>query len=403
MIRRGKLDELTGMLTKLDRDSGDGRILRITGLAGSGKRATLAQALRNLFPDDGGSPLIVPFSTDAEDPMEPFTRAPGPFITSVSEYLDDEESHWWDQEGFPFLDSCRKGRIWESSRDQGPVDLIQAFALYLKAHLQRRKRLGRPAYLVVDGFRPDSEVIPWLRSLLGEFLKQESFRLIVICDTDDTDMPMPLSAEFSDVFFDRPGEAEWLSLIQDSTIGPAPSEVELDTLLEKCGSSLYRLFHGLLARERGFDPYTDPGEALVASLDRGTRTVLFLCHAASGLANRRLICGRLGDEEDSQTAEGARYDGLLDFGLIREDSDGRVRAIPDGPANGFHRDLEGLREAERFGEYLYQRYAGGDSIDLYRLFRYLEAWGPTHRVWRFWAGCWRDFWTIADFVLWGSF
>ncbi len=76
--------------------------------------------------------------------------------------------------------------------------------------------------------------------------------------------------------------------------------------------------------------------------------------------------------------EGALYEGLVDYGLIREDPDGRVRSIPGGPA-AFLNDFESHREAERFGEYLWNRYRAGDSVDLFRLFRYLERWGPMNR------------------------
>ena len=67
-------------------------------------------------------------------------------------------------------------------------------------------------------------------------------------------------------------------------------------------------------------------------------------------------------------------------GLIREDPDGRVRPLPGGPANAARPDLEGLREAERFGSFLADRLDAGEPVDLYRLFRYLERWGPADRA-----------------------
>ena len=378
LIRNDMIPPLTGAIERLDRSPGEKMILRVAGPVGSGKRATLTEALRRLFPDDGGSPLVIPFAADAEDPMEPFARAPGSFIASVAEYLDEDEKTWWENEGFDFLDSCRNGRIWDTSRDQGPVDLIQAFALYVKAHVERRRRSGRPAYLIVDGFNPESEAVAWLRSLVSEFMGRDSFRLIIIRDGVQEES-LPLTGKVVNLKFTRPAEEYWMEMVKESASRGLPSEQQLEVLSAESGADLYRLFHGLLAVEKGFD-IARAGEQLVSSLDGETRRMLFLAHAASGLADRRLVTERLGTDEEEATRQGALYDGLVDYGLIREDSDGKVRGIPEGPENAFSPDLENIRAAEQFGEYLYRRYRDGDTIDLYRLFRYLESWGPTRRA-----------------------
>lgn len=380
LVRPDRLKVVRQALEKLELDENDRTVLVIRGRAGSGKRATLHKALRTLYPDDGGSPLTLPFSEDAEDPMEPFIRALDSSLAAVTEYLDDEERIWWEKEGFNFLDSARKGRIWDTARDQGPVDLIQAFALYVKAHVEQRRRGGRPAYVLVDGFSSKSEAVSWLRSLLTEFLGQESFRLIIVRDSDEFDEVLPLPGKGHEVTFREPSYKEWESIIHSAILGSTPDERESQLLAKDCGASLYRLFHSLLGRERGFDERVDSGETLVASLDKDTRRTLFLSHAAAGLTDRRLLVERLGDDEELRLREGARYDGLIDFGLIREDSDGRVNGLPGGPANAFNRDLENLREAERFGEYLSRRYNEAAPIDLFRLFRYLELWGPANRA-----------------------
>ncbi|MDF1566451.1 MAG: hypothetical protein P1P77_00365 [Spirochaetaceae bacterium] len=376
LVRPDRLRVTRQALERLEREENDRTILLIRGQIGSGKRATLKAALHTLYPDDGGAPLVIPFAEDSEDPMEPFLRSLGTFLAGVPEYLDDEERGWWEAEGADFLERCRLGRIWETSRDQGPVDLIQAFTLYVKAHVERRRRGGRPAYLVVDAFTPNAEAVTWLRSLLNEFLGRESFRLIIIRDSDDFDEVFPLPGKGHEVTFRAPGSSDWEKIIREAALSTPPGEAESADMAERCGADLYTLFHSLLALERGYDKTLNPGEALVSSLDRDTRRLLFLCHAASGLADRSLLISRVGDNDELMLQESARYDGLVDYGLIREDVDGRVRFLPDGPENAVLQDLENIREAERFGSFLFSRFKAGDSIDLYRLYRYLEQWGP---------------------------
>jgi len=377
LVRSDRLKVVRGALERLERDENDRRILLLRGRYGSGKRATLYRALWDLYPDDGGVPLVIPFAEDSEDPMEPFVRALGSFLSTVSEYLDEDEIIWWEKEGFEYLDQCRKGRIRDTSRDQGPVDLIQSFALYVKAFVERRRRSGRPAYILLDGFYSGSDAVSWIRSLLNEFLNKESFRLIIIRDSEDYEEALPLPGKGHEVVFRQPAEREWDSIIKEASLGDSLDGISTGKLAESCGASLYRLFHGLLGYERGFstDMMINPGEALVAALDRETRQTLFLVYAASGMVNRELLIERLADE-DERIIEGARYDGLVDFGLIREDSDGRVRGIPGGPSNAYTKDLENIREAELFGAYLFKRLIQGDSVDLFRLYRYLEIWGP---------------------------
>lgn len=381
LVRPDRLPVVMRALENLDSEDTERTVLVIRGRFGSGKRATLAKALKKLYPDDGGSPLVIPFAEDSEDPMEPFIRALNRPFAGIPEYLDEAEAAWWEKEGVELLEMSQKGRIWETSRDEGPIDLIQAFALYVKSHVERRRQAGRPAYLLVDGFYPESEAAYWLRSLVGEFLGRESFRLILVRDSDDFDEPMPLPGKGQEVLFRKPTLEEWTTMVRDASTsnGPVWSEQEIESLSETCGASLYRLFHRILARENGKDDSDmDPGEVLVASLNSDARRLLFLAHVASGLANRRFLIERYGEDGEKHQKEGALYEGLIDYGLIREDPDGRVRSIPGGPT-AFYNDFVNHREAERFGEYLWERYRAGDAVDLFRLFRYLERWGPMNR------------------------
>ncbi|MCG8452565.1 MAG: hypothetical protein MI717_05225 [Spirochaetales bacterium] len=275
------------------------------------------------------------------------------------------------------MERCRQGQFRTASRDQGAVDLLQAFALYVKAHAEHRRRLGRPAYIVADAVAETSESLGWFQSLMTEFLEKECLRLVVIQDGDGVDFDLPFPKDSLE--FPIPEPEDWKQIVDEASVGTPPSPLDLRDLQESCGASLYRLFHGLLAWERG-EPVRfgspDPGESLVESLDEGTRITLFLAHAASGLADRSFICERNGEDEEARYQEEARYDGLLALGLIREDPDGRVRLLPGGPTAAFALDDQKALAAQEFGAYLFQRYALGAPVDLFRLFRYLEQWGP---------------------------
>ena len=379
LIRSGRLEKVHQALVRLEKDENNGNTLLLRGPIGSGKRAVLHHALRMLHPDDGGSPLTIPFAEDAEDPQEPFIRALDASMAVTMEYLDADEKLWWEREGADFLDMASTGRIWKTIRDQGPVDLIQAFTLFVKAHVERRRQVGRSAYVIVDGFIPESEAAIWLGSLLTEFLGTESLRLIVIRDSDDFDEVLPISEVGQRIAFRQPSRTEWASIVQKASLEDSVGEQDLKALANYCGANLYRLFHCLVTRERDLDSRADPVEALVASLDWETRQLLFLAHVANGLVDRRILVERLGDDASVRNSENARYSSLLELGLIREDSDGRVRSFPCGLMNAFAHDADFLLDARQFGDYLYNRYREGDSIDLFHLFRYLESWGPSHR------------------------
>ena len=379
LIRSGRLEKVHQALKKLEKDENDGSILLLHGPIGSGKRAVLNHALRMLYPDDGGSPLTIPFAEDAEDPQEPFIRALDASMAVTMEYFDADEKLWWEREGADFLEMARTGHIWETFRDQGPVDLIQAFALFVKAHVKRRRQVGSSAYVIIDGFTPESEAATWLRSLLTEFLGTESFRLVVIRDSDDFDEVLPISGVGQKFVFRQPSRSEWASIVQKASLENTVEAKDLKELANYCGANLYRLFHCLIARERDLDSRADPVVALVASLEWETRRLLFLAHVSDGLVDRRILVERLNGDASVRNSEDARYQSLLELGLIREDSDGRVRSFPCGLVNVFAHDVDFLQDAHQFGEYLYSRYQEGGSIDLFRLFRYLESWGPNLR------------------------
>ncbi len=125
-----------------------------------------------------------------------------------------------EKEGAELLEMSHKGPYLGNVPGRRAIDLIQAFALYVKSHVERRRQAGRPAYLVVDGFCPESEASFWLRSLVGEFLGRESFRLIIIRDSDDFTESMPLPGKGQEVLFRNPTDIEWRTMVNGASCGP---------------------------------------------------------------------------------------------------------------------------------------------------------------------------------------
>ena len=327
LVRPDYLPSVRRVLEVMERKEDSLLILR--GIPGSGKRATLQSALKELYPEDGGAPLTLLFSEDGEDSMEPLFRALRPGFESIADYLGDEESQWWESEGQGLMDTARDGRIRHTARDQGPVDLIEAFALYLKAYAEHRKSLGRPAYLILDGFSPQSDSAFRLRSLFTNIQGISSPRIIIIRDSDKFSESTGLPGRGHEVSFREPRGADWRHILAAASQDNPPGPGEIAGFSSSGGLNIYRLFHAVLAREMGAASTRDPRVFLVSTLDESTLCTLFLAHAAAGMADRNLIGMRF-KSSDEQSDEYARYDGLINYGLIREDPDGRVRGlVPD--------------------------------------------------------------------------
>jgi len=372
LVRPDRLRAVRRALQKLEKEDNDFNTLLLRGEWGSGKRATLHKALDYLYPEDGGTPLTIPLYETSEDPMEPLVRTLRMSFANLPEYLDREEAGWWAKTGSEILKLVQKGGLWEISNDQLPVDLIQTFALYIKAHIERQS--GRPAYILIDGFEPDAETALWLRSLFTELFTKQSFRLVFIYDSDEFKKKIVLPGKGYEVAFRQPSENEMASILRASNVKSTSREIT--RWLKKCGANLYKLFYLITEREGGRAGI--PGEALVASLDDEQRKILFLTHAAAGLCDRDLLIERQGENLRGENL--ACYSYLLDFGLIREYSDGRVQGSPGIPANAIPQNAGISREAESFGAYLYKKCRDGYPINLLRLFRYMERWGPIERA-----------------------
>gem|GEM_PF-646624 len=374
LVRPDRLRAVRRVLQKLEKEDNDFNTLLLRGEWGSGKRATLHKALDCLYPENGGTALTIPLYESAGDPMEPLVRTLRISFANLPEYLDREEAEWWAKTGSEVLKLAQKGGLWEISDDQLPVDLIQTFALYIKAHIERQS--GKPVYILIDGFDPDTESALWLRSLFVELFTKQSFRLVFIYDSDEFKKKVALPGKGYEVAFRQPSENEMTSILRASNVRSTPREVT--RWLKKCGANLYKLFYLITEKEGGMGRAGIPGEALVASLNDEQRKMLFLIHAAAGLCDRDLLIERQGENLRGENL--ACYSHLQNFGLIREYSDGRVQESFGIPANAISQNAEILREAESFGAYLYKKCQNGYSINLLRLFRYLERWGPIERA-----------------------
>ena len=372
LVRPDRLRAVQRALQKLEKEDNGFNTLLLRGEWGSGKRATLHKALDKLYPEDEVRPLTIPFYENLEDPMEPFVLTLRTSFANLPEYLDDEERVWWTSTGSEILRSAQKGDMWKISNNQMPVDLIQTFALYAKAYIERQN--GKPAYILIDGFNPEAETASWLRSFFIELLTKQSFRLIIVYDSDLFNEKIALPGKGYEISFRQPSENAMVSILKTSNVKTTSGEIT--KWLRKCGASLYKLFYLIVEKEKKLSKSRIPGEGLVASLDNEQRKMLFLAYAASGLCDRDLLVERRGDKDDLRNAQLACYSYLLDFGLIREYSDGKVQGFSGAHANVILQDIEMLREAESFGEYLYRRYQANYPISLLRLFRYLERWGP---------------------------
>ena len=376
LVRPDYLSGVRHVLEAMELEGEKDTLFLLRGIAGSGKRATLNSALKELYPDDSGAPVTILFSEDGEDPMEPLCRALKPVFESTAEYLGDEdETRWWESEGEALMDMARSSRFWRTARDQGPSDLIQAFTLYLKAYAEYRRSLGRPAYLILDGFSPQSDAASRLRPLLTNIQGRSSVRIILIHDSDDFGESMDLPGKCREISFREPDGPDWRRILSAAASDTLPAPGELPGFSSSGGLNLYRLFHAVLAREMGASPEQDAGAFLISTLDESILCTLFLVHAAAGLADRNLISMRF-KSDDERSDEYARCEGLISYGLIREDPDGRIRGLVPDAVSLAHPRPEHRREARELGEYLFERFEAGESIDPFRLFRYLEAWGP---------------------------
>ncbi len=375
LIRHDKFNIVKRILETMEKKNIDNRVLLIRGKPGSGKRATLFEALRQLYPDDGGASVILPCSDRYGNPMEPFSRAVMNTSFSVEDYLNQEEVQWWHSTGSKLIQKLKQNKNWESVSDQQSVDVVHAYSLYFKAFSGSRYKKGRPAYIIFDGLNPGSESVVLLRSILTELIDEKGFRLIIIRDSSDYSEDIPLPGMRREVGFDFSTSKAWVQVIKDASIDDGPGGRELKSIADQCAGNLYKLFHMLLNRESGIKLASNSCQTLVETLSAASRTTLFLAFSASGMITRELIIQRFSDTDD-QIYELGRINELLSLGLIHEEQDGRIRSFPDADLKIPGKNSDYLKEAENFGRYLYQLYESGNPIDPLHLYHYLAIWGP---------------------------
>ncbi len=383
LIRPDRISAVKRILLNMKEENSARKVFVLRGIQGSGKRATLHEAMKTLYPENGGNPITLFVSSKDENPLEPIVRVLSHADASIMDALNGDENYWWASGGKKYFRAISEGMYLKNIGDQNPIDMGQAFYNYIKAFAGRRRQDSLPAYVILDGYSPDSETILLLRPLLPDLLKIEGVRLIVIRDTDDFTETYPLPGKGHGTAFRSPAQKDWARIITNAAIGGIPEGHELEHLILQSGGNLYRLFHSLLLlRKTNADTsfYSDnPSREIADSLDVATKQTLFLVHAGAGLVTRALILERFSKPEERHN-ELLRYNGLTAYGLIREESDGRARGFPCSTAQGGIGCAEYPDEARSFGEYLYRCYKSGMALDLIRLFRYLSAWGPENRA-----------------------
>ena len=383
LIRPDRIGIVKRILLNMKEGNSERKIFVLRGIQGSGKRATLHEVLKMLYPENGGDPITLFVSSKDGNPLDPVFRVLANIIdTSIMDDLNGEENYWWASVGKKFFETISEGMWLKSIGDQNPIDMVHAFYNYIKAFAGHRRQYFLPTYVIFDGYSPDSETMILLRPLLSDLLKIEGVCLIVIRDTDDFTETYPLPGKGHGTAFRSPSHKDWVKIITNATIGDIPEEHELKHLISQNGGNFYRLFHSLLLRETNTDPscYSDnPSEKIAASLDVATRQTMFLVHMGEGLVTRTLILERFSNPEERHN-ELLRYNELLAYGLIREESDGRVCGFPSSITQDNIGYTEYPDEAKNFGEYLYKCYKSGIVLNPLRLFRYLSTWGPETRA-----------------------
>ena len=375
LIRHDLINTLKNSLKALEKNKD---FLLLQGMACSGKRATLKEALHQLNPDNMPSTLTINFSRHKEHPLEPFVRVIRDAESSLTEYLNEEEKTWLDANAKTLMKSILDGRIGDNGADQQELDILQIFIFSIKAHIREQQQSGRPAYLLIDGCMPDFAMVPKCFEIINELRASENFHLILIEDSEDFDKGFSVSGNGLRVSFKPTNPKQLVKTVNMIFSDANLNERQITQLSKNCNSNLYKMYHSILTYKKQKQPGTSHSDSLLESLNSSTKCGLFLAHAAVGLANRSML-SNWHSLQNNAKKKSMHYDNLLSYGLIRETPDGRIRDIPFPLSQVFLKNTEYRKQAEKFGEYLYQKYAAGASIDIVRFFHYLEHWGPLKR------------------------
>ena len=377
LIRQDRLIVLTQAIERLENSKNSKGIL-IHGELGSGKRATLYEAIRLLH---ANNVLIesVPCATWHEDPTVPFIRNLRGTSMFIGEYLNGKDADWWFSEGKRLLEIIRNGSIWDRSSDQDFVDIIRTFTLYYKGLTTYHRQKGTFVYLIIDGFDPGIETVVPFMSVLSNLMGIEGLRVIVIHDSNDFSKAIPFPGNGIEVRFQNPSFAEWSRIVLKLTGKKTFSKETLKQLARICGANLYRLFYSLLIGKSGDTSGLPVEKALLGLLDNAARETLFLATAAAGLANKALLIERF-PSSNEQILESNRYETLKVMGMLREETDGLISAFSRVFYNHFQAISQYASAAAEFGTYLVNRRKEGVNIDLYQLAQYLRTWGSKESI-----------------------
>ncbi|OQX29110.1 MAG: hypothetical protein B0D92_05425 [Spirochaeta sp. LUC14_002_19_P3] len=367
-------------LEKMEQPETVNKILLLRGIAGSGKRAVLNSVLNSLYPDDGGSLVAIPLESKDLFSVEPIIRGLKSISdTKIEDYLDTSEVDWWNTTGNTLYKSVKTGTIRHNVSDRLHKDLCHVFSLSIKSVAAQRWEEGLPTYVLFDSFIPESSLFSSMLPLMGELLKLKGVRFIFIYDSDNFSQPCHLPGKGYEAAFSKPSAEVLLKIIKTAAIGPQLRNREIERIEKLNNGNLYTIFHLLAARRLLNKVTSNTTKYLINSLDPTIQNTLFIVYAAEGLVDRTMIVQRFADS-DEQVRELGRCENLLALGLIREAPDGRIYISPGCSKKELAALTEFADEAEKFGVCLCQYFENGNYLDIFRLFLYLEKWGPVNNA-----------------------
>ena len=348
--------------------------LLLSGNAGSGKRSTLLEVLKQFNAESLSDILFISLTGSSGDPVEPVIRSVKRVPSWAGSYLNETEKRWWEKTGADLLNKIVKEGPWKLCLDQGSIDIIQSYILFLKSYIREKSKNNLPAFVVIEGLSSDSDIYSWIKLTFEELYGTGNVIPVLIADSQSFAVKTLFPGSPVEVKFDNPDINSIRTIINEA--GNFSCSVnEAGLLLKENGSSIYKLFHSLLAQEKSITAGSDSGKALLDLLDKGTRELFFLVSVSGFLSDRHLLVSRKG-EEDFKNVENSRYYDLVNLGFIRESFDGTVYPVPGGPEEYAVENPEYYSAAETYGLFLYKKYSEGYPLNLLKLFSFLEKWGP---------------------------
>ena len=377
LIRIDKLMQVERSIRRIIERNSDYYLL-LSGNAGSGKRSTLQEVLKQFNAESIRDILFISLTGSSGDTVEPVIRSVKRIPSWAGSALNKSEKLWWENTGRELLNKIIREGPWKLCLDQGSIDIIQSYILFIKSYIREKTKKDLPAFIVIEGLTDETDIYSWIKLTFKELYSIGNVVPVLIADSENISSGSSFPGSAVEVKFDNPDINSIKTIIKEAG-NFSCSVSEAEHLLKNSGSSIYKLFHSLLAKEKSITAGPDAGKALLDLLDSDTKELYFLVSVSGLLSDRHLLISRNG-EDDFQNAENSRYYDLVNLGFIRESSDGTVYSVPGGPEEDAIENTEYSSAAELYGLFLYNKYTEGYPLNLLRLFSFLEEWGPAAKA-----------------------